>query len=747
MAGEDPLAQALEQQLPGRTLNLCGRTTLLETAALLRRCRLYVGAESGGAHMACAVGVPNVVVLGGGHFGRFMPYSRLTTVVSLPLDCFGCNWRCQYANAHCITSLLPEVLAKAIAAALKRPKERPAIFAQMDSRAIPGCRMPPALAKLTPAAIDFVPVPASQPVSAPLPAVPCGGPAETIRRLIFMLDQEDETARKLSLQLRIMVWQYTGLEYYSHQRAGAAEAAAAALVNQLTPRQLQLIPPLAELDGLTALALGLAAEIRSDWRHARAFYSHALLRSPGGILGFRLALRLARMAASDGDAGMAESVRLQIVPKSRGLLMKTHDVGAEETAVLNWPANVPAANAATGRKQTPTPAQAAGAPLVTAIVSTYKSERFLRGCLEDLEAQTMADQLEIIVVDSHSPQDERAIVEEFQQRYSNIVYIRTQERETVYGAWNRGARAARGKYLTNANTDDRHRADALEILARTLDEHPEVALAYADCLITLHENETFDTATAIGCYHWLDFNARDLWSQGCFAGPQPMWRREVHGEHGYFDAQMISAGDYEFWLRLAQNRKFLHVRQVLGLYLKSPTSVEHANRDVGAKEVKLARERYQDSIMTGKPPFRPQLPEPTATVEIMTGRESQPRPARPAAPRATPAVASIGRWTKRVNCSRGKNFRRLGNPPAPPWRNARFILKPCYCWRTSPWLPAPDPAQNFAPSAPATWRRAGNRPDNFCSSRAKAMPNRIGWFCPTKAESGKRRPEIICPSV
>lgn len=465
-----------------------------------------------------------------------------------------------------------------------------------------------------------------------------GDALDTIRRLMFVLDQGDETARKLSVQLRIVAWQYEGFEYYSRDRAGAAEAAAAVLLNQLPPQILEQIAPLKEVDFLTALALGLAAEARKDWRNAWLCYSHALARSSGGILGFRLAIRMARAAANGGDATTAASINQDLVPRMRSSLPKGLDADAEEKAVLEWSA-APCASRTSAQKPA---CGTSTAPLVTAIVSTYKSERFLRGCLEDLEAQTIADQLEIIVVDSHSPQNERAIVEEFQKRYSNIVYIRTQERETVYGAWNRGARAARGKYLTNANTDDRHRTDALEILARTLDQNPGASLAYADCMITSHENETYDTANPISCYHWLNFSPRDLWEQGCFVGPQPMWRREVHEEHGYFDPQMVSAGDYEFWLRLAQNRKFIHLNTTLGLYLKSPTSVEHANRDIGVKEVQLARARYGDSIMGKKPRFRPKLPTQTAQVEIMTDSSSKPAPAPVPAPKMPPTVASIG---------------------------------------------------------------------------------------------------------
>jgi glycosyltransferase involved in cell wall biosynthesis/predicted Zn-dependent protease len=456
-------------------------------------------------------------------------------------------------------------------------------------------------------------------------------PLDTLRRLIFALDEGDAAARQLAVPLRTIVWQYQDFENYDRQRLGAAEAAAATLLNAGEPPALRALAPLKELDGLTALVLGLAAELRKDWRRAWDCYHQALSQFVGPVFNFRVAVRLAQIAEHAGEKAAAESVRDKLIPKAQGFLDPRLDVATEIAAVRDWPANVETPAPA------PRPADPAGAPLVTAIVSTFKSERFIRGCLEDLEAQTIADRLEIIVVDSHSPQNERAVVEEFQKRYSNIVYIRTQERETVYGAWNRGARAARGKYLTNANTDDRHRADALEILARTLDEHPDASLAYADCLVTCFENETFETANPISVFRWLEFNPKDLWEKGCYCGPQPMWRREVHAQDGYFDAQMVSAGDYEFWLRLAQTRQFQHVPITLGLYLRSPTSVEHANGAVGSKEVQLARQRYGDAIMAGKSPFRPVLPDPTAAVEVRIDGASPAVAATPVVP-AVPAV-------------------------------------------------------------------------------------------------------------
>ncbi|MRR34215.1 glycosyl transferase family 9, partial [bacterium] len=113
-----------------KTVNLSGALTLRQCAALLSRCRLAVGAETGLAHMACAVDTPNVILLGGGHFGRFMPYSPLTSIVSLPLDCYGCNWQCRYGRVHCVREVKPETITEAVRKTLAEASDTTRFFVQ-----------------------------------------------------------------------------------------------------------------------------------------------------------------------------------------------------------------------------------------------------------------------------------------------------------------------------------------------------------------------------------------------------------------------------------------------------------------------------------------------------------------------------------------------------------------------------------------------------------------------------------------
>lgn len=210
-------------------------------------------------------------------------------------------------------------------------------------------------------------------------------------------------------------------------------------------------------------------------------------------------------------------------------------------------------------------------PLVTAIVSTFGAERFMQGCLEDLVAQTIFDQVEVIVIDSNSPENEGDIVREFQREHDNIRYLRTDIRECSTGAFNRAIPIARGKYLSNANTDDRHRSDAFELMAKALDEHPEFGIVYADSLITNEPNETFANTTARSRYAWPDYT-HSTGLSCCLFGPHPMWRREAHDHVGLFSVDCPIANDQDMFLRIAWKSGAVHLRENLGLFLQRPDS-------------------------------------------------------------------------------------------------------------------------------------------------------------------------------
>ncbi|MCB0337186.1 MAG: hypothetical protein KDD62_12800, partial [Bdellovibrionales bacterium] len=111
-------------------INLCGKTSLPQTAALLANAKIALGAETAGAHIAAAVKTPHVILLGGGHFGRFMPYSAYTSAVSLPLQCFACNWRCQFDQCYCVTDIAHEALTLALEETHQEILDLPRLFVQ-----------------------------------------------------------------------------------------------------------------------------------------------------------------------------------------------------------------------------------------------------------------------------------------------------------------------------------------------------------------------------------------------------------------------------------------------------------------------------------------------------------------------------------------------------------------------------------------------------------------------------------------
>lgn len=98
-----------------------GLTTLGRFTEALRRAEVVVGPDAGAIHVAIALRRPTVAVVGGGHYGRFLPWGDplINRVVTRRLDCFGCGWRCVRATCECVGTVGANEVAAEIDAVLR----------------------------------------------------------------------------------------------------------------------------------------------------------------------------------------------------------------------------------------------------------------------------------------------------------------------------------------------------------------------------------------------------------------------------------------------------------------------------------------------------------------------------------------------------------------------------------------------------------------------------------------------------
>jgi len=230
---------------------------------------------------------------------------------------------------------------------------------------------------------------------------------------------------------------------------------------------------------------------------------------------------------------------------------------------------------------------------VSAIVSIYKSKKYIHHKLENLISQTLFQQneLEIVLIDSNSPENEFEIINEYLKKYPNINYLRTPERESIYQAWNRAIKLSKSQYITNSNTDDILKEDALEIMAKELDMNEEIALVYSDYFISNHENSSFAKHIRSG-YGIKPEYSQEIMATGCHMGPFPMWRTKIHDEIGFFSETYKSAGDYDFWCRVSDKFQMKRINQFLGLYYNNPSGYANSNVSIGLQETSSIKNSF-----------------------------------------------------------------------------------------------------------------------------------------------------------
>ena len=133
--------------------------------------------------------------------------------------------------------------------------------------------------------------------------------------------------------------------------------------------------------------------------------------------------------------------------------------------------------------------------LVSVIVLNYNGARWLERCLESLRAQTIFDQIEVIVADNVSSDGSERLGKQIVESWPRGVFVQHSQNLGYCEGNNRAAEAAHGQYLLFLNNDTWLEPGCLEQL---LAEVQRTGAGAAAPLILNYEDDSFQSLGAFG---------------------------------------------------------------------------------------------------------------------------------------------------------------------------------------------------------------------------------------------------------
>lgn len=207
-------------------------------------------------------------------------------------------------------------------------------------------------------------------------------------------------------------------------------------------------------------------------------------------------------------------------------------------------------------------------PLVSVIISTYNSSRFIEETLESIAYQTWKE-IEIIVTDDCSKDDTVEICRKWlarrNPRFSRTQLLTSNVNTGVSGNANRGLLAANGNWIKFLGADDTLKCNCLEDNMLFISAHPEIRVLFSK--VNIYNND-FSSENFIRTVPGDPINSANIMSDNNNAesqyqmlllsdrvhfSPSVFIHRETLVLVGGFDERFPMLEDYPLWLKLTRN--------------------------------------------------------------------------------------------------------------------------------------------------------------------------------------------------
>lgn len=199
-------------------------------------------------------------------------------------------------------------------------------------------------------------------------------------------------------------------------------------------------------------------------------------------------------------------------------------------------------------------------PKVTVIIATYNAIAYLPNTVDSVIQQTFTD-FEVLIVDDGSTDE---TVEWVSKLVDPRVRLISQANQGVAVARNQGIANAQGEYVAFLDADDLWEPTKLEKQVKCLEENPQVGLVNTS-IVNIDEQ-----GKPLGAVNAPDVEGNVLnyivEENLILCGSAPMVRSSCLEAVQGFDQKLMSAEDWDLWIRLAARYDFAVIKEPLVLY-------------------------------------------------------------------------------------------------------------------------------------------------------------------------------------
>ncbi len=207
---------------------------------------------------------------------------------------------------------------------------------------------------------------------------------------------------------------------------------------------------------------------------------------------------------------------------------------------------------------------------ISVIIPTYNSEDYIERTLDTVFTQSVLP-MEVVLVDDGSIDQTVNTVKNYMNVHleaSKRIQLIEQKNEGAGAARNNGIRHANGNWIMFLDSDDLWEKDKIKVVIETIQKHPQINVVthneyevignYFENRHLIYRNRDYDETKDL----FLQLYRGNMFSTSCMT-----IQKEIIDKVGKFDETLLSAQDYDLWIRVGLYGKVIYLEEPLATYV------------------------------------------------------------------------------------------------------------------------------------------------------------------------------------